>query len=468
MIFDLNKYIEKKTYKIDIKKNNGEVDVILGHGDHILHKYDRNNVKLKGGWYYRNIGLNTSFLLYIIEKYDIKKINFIGMSKSCSGCIIFTKQLLAKKVDIEYNLFMFSPHTTVDKKVYEKRNLLDKIPGSLKGFWEGTHYNPKAIRRMEARSLVGIENVNMYIFYPEKGQNGEAVLAERVTGENVKHIKLPVYMHNAFFPFWKKVDNNRKIELYEGIFRTMHKDDYAFYSRMQEHQEYDFHLYQCLDNPSKFIDKLEKFIFNEKNIIKGPLVKLAASATLEAPVSIYGNTSIGKNVKIGAFSYINGGTTIFPKVEIGRYCSFGKQLEIGAGNYPMDWLSSSSFQYGMKVHFPNYNYECKQIIRKSKVELKTIIGNDVWIGSSAIIRRGVKIGHGAVIGAGAVVVKDVPPYAIVGGVPAKVLKYRFSEKIISDLLDLEWWTLMPKDMNDVQFDHIEKAIEQLKTIKSNL
>jgi len=466
MSFDLNKYTENEMFQVNINDNNGEVDVILGHSDHIPHTYERDNVKLKGGWYYRNIGLNTSFLLYIIDTYNIKKMNFIGMSKSCSGCIIFTKQLLSKNIHIEYNLFMFSPHTTIDKEVYIKRNLLNKIPLSLKRFWEGDHYTPRAIKRMEAKKLVGLEDVNMYIFYPEKGKNGEVVLAERVQGKNVTHIKLPAYMHNTFFPFWKKVDNKRSIELYEGVFHTMHKDDYTFYSRMQESKVYDFHLYKCLKNPSQFIEKLEELIFHEKNIIKGPLVKLSPSAILESPVSIYGNTIIGKNVKIGAFSYIKGGTTIFPKVEIGRYCSFGKQLEIGADNHPMDWLSSSSFQYGMKVHFPNYNHECKQITRKSKIALKTIIGNDVRIGSSAIIRRGVEIGNGAIIEAGAVVVKDVPPYAIVGGAPAKVLTYRFNKRTIAKLLKLEWWTLSPKEMKDVQFDDIQEAIKQIEEIKS--
>ena len=183
---------------------------------------------------------------------------------------------------------------------------------------------------------------------------------------------------------------------------------------------------------------------------------------------IYGNSIISRNVKIGAFSYVNGGTTILPEVEIGRYCSLGKQLEVGVDNHPMDWLSSSTFQYGIKVHFPHCGHECNQLERENQLSSKTIIGNDVWIGSSAIIRRGIKIGDGAVIGAGAVVVKDVPPYAVVGGVPAKILKYRFDEETIDALLDLKWWTLMPKDMKDVQFDDIAQAIKQIKQIKDNM
>lgn len=70
---------------------------------------------------------------------------------------------------------------------------------------------------------------------------------------------------------------------------------------------------------------------------------------------------------------------------------------------------------------------------------RTIISNDVWIGHGAIIKAGITVGDGAIVGAGAVVVKDVPPYAVVGGVPAKVLKYRFSEYMIDDLLATQWW-----------------------------
>jgi len=72
---------------------------------------------------------------------------------------------------------------------------------------------------------------------------------------------------------------------------------------------------------------------------------------------------------------------------------------------------------------------------------KVIIENDVWIGANSVIMPGVKVGNGAIIGANAVVTKDVPDYAIVGGVPAKIIKYRFDEKTISSLLELKWWDL---------------------------
>lgn len=90
------------------------------------------------------------------------------------------------------------------------------------------------------------------------------------------------------------------------------------------------------------------------------------------------------------------------------------------------------------------------------------IGNDVWIGDNVIIKNGVKIGDGAVVGLGAVVTKDVPPYAVVAGVPAKVIKYRFSDEIISELLELEWWNLEEDVIRQIPYDNIEKAIEFIK------
>ena len=466
MISPIDKYLEADRFRIEIKDNNGEVDVILGHDKHMLHKYARNNVKMKGGWFYRNISLNVDFLLYVIEKYNIKKINFLGTSKSCSGAVIFTKELLKKGINIQYNLFMFSPYTTVDKEVYEKRNIVDKVPGTLKYFWESDRYTVHAINRMEARKLIGKDLVNMYLFYPQKSKHGEKDLALRVKGDNITHIELPVHMHNTFFPFWKEVDNKGIIELYENVFKKMHQDDYRFYSRMQNHQAYNFHLYACMADTSVFTDKLNQFIENEKDIEIGPHAKLSKSASIEAPVRLWGTAIVSIECSVGAYSFINSSTTVFPNTKIGRYCSIGKTCEIGAGDHPLDWLSTSVFQYGIGTHFSNHTNDCHQLTRKSVENTDTIIGHDVWIGSLSLIKRGVTIGHGAVIAGGAVVAKDVPPYAIVGGVPAKVLKYRFNRRTRAKLLKLEWWTLSPKEMKDIQFDDIQEAIKQIEEIKS--
>ena len=131
-------------------------------------------------------------------------------------------------------------------------------------------------------------------------------------------------------------------------------------------------------------------------------------------------TSVGRNTKITHSS-------------IGKYCAISWNCSINAIQHPTDRISISAFPYVPYVG--NFVTEREQHYQK------VIIENDVWIGANSVIMPGVKIGNGAIIGANAVVTKDVPDYAIVGGVPAKIIKYRFDEKTISSLLELKWWNL---------------------------
>ena len=93
---------------------------------------------------------------------------------------------------------------------------------------------------------------------------------------------------------------------------------------------------------------------------------------------------------------------------------------------------------------------------------KTVIGHDVWVGYGAYIRNGVTIGDGAVIGARSVVTKDVPPYGVVVGHPAKIVKYRFEEPMIERLMTLKWWRFAPWQLRDVTFSRIEQAVDELE------
>jgi len=204
---------------------------------------------------------------------------------------------------------------------------------------------------------------------------------------------------------------------------------------------------------------------SRNRIYKG--VDLNKGAILEEPVTIYANADIRNKVKIGKYTYINNGTTLFYNTHIGRFCSIGKKCEIGTVDHPIDWLSSSSIQYNIKDHF-DYKQDCKDFPQLVFEQVEgCVIGNDVWIGSLVVIKSGVTIGDGAIIGANSIVTKDVPPYAIVGGVPAKIIKYRFSEDIIEKLLDLKWWDCDLDDLAGIQFNDIEKAIEQLSEIKKD-
>lgn len=156
------------------------------------------------------------------------------------------------------------------------------------------------------------------------------------------------------------------------------------------------------------------------------------------------------NIQVGAFSYYSGfhhqhsfeGCVRYldkkskkvDKLIIGKYCSIGSgAVFMMAGNqgHRSDWVSSFPFYFQANIF-----KEAKNAYEKAG---DTLIGDDVWIGSEAMILAGVTIGSGAIIAARSVVVKDVPPYAVVGGNPAEVIKYRFEEAEIQDLLKLKWW-----------------------------
>ena len=253
-------------FAVNIKKKNGEIDVLLGHDAHILANYKRDNVKLIGGWYQNDVSLNVDFLVAVIKKYKITTMNFIGASKSCSGSIILSKGIIRAKVKTpKMNLFMFSGYTTIDKDIYIKRNLIERTPASLMKLWDSEDYTEDLIKEMEMRRLVGNKHIEIYLFYPTRSKYGEKVIARRLEGNNIHHIGIPVYMHNTLYPMWKKVEGDRTIEIYENIVKKMHKDDYRFYLAMQEHKSYNFHLYSLLLDPVNFQKELATFILDYKD-----------------------------------------------------------------------------------------------------------------------------------------------------------------------------------------------------------
>lgn len=178
----------------------------------------------------------------------------------------------------------------------------------------------------------------------------------------------------------------------------------------------------------------------------------SASAKRRHPHVYFGhNVAVGKNcdfgtnvriysgarlssVKIGSYSYV-GGCTHLKNAEIGRFCSIGPDVRVGLGVHPTNHVStypgffstdaSGSSSFGGGAVVDEY--------------FDISIGNDVWIGSNAMICDGVQIGHGAIIGAGAVVTDNVRPYAIVGGVPARLIRNRFDDDMIAFLLQRAWW-----------------------------
>ncbi len=127
-------------------------------------------------------------------------------------------------------------------------------------------------------------------------------------------------------------------------------------------------------------------------------------------------------------------------LKIGAFCSISAYVQIYlGGEHRQDWVTTSPL---------NIMFERKDIDEHAQSKGDVIIGNDVWICGNAIILSGVHIGDGAIIGNGAVVSKDVAPYSIVAGNPAKHIKYRFSEQIISDLLAIQWWHWPEKSIRE--------------------
>ena len=151
---------------------------------------------------------------------------------------------------------------------------------------------------------------------------------------------------------------------------------------------------------------------------------------------------------------------------IGSFCSIAGNVIMGTSQHPISWLSTSAFQYSRR--------DAKQVNKKTKYlkfdgrSIPVHIGNDVWIGVNAIIKDGVTLGDGCIVGSSAVVTHDVPPYAIVGGIPAKIIKYRFSPEIIAELEKLKWWYLPDNKIAKLPFNDIEKCIKEIKKIKKEL
>ena len=199
--------------------------------------------------------------------------------------------------------------------------------------------------------------------------------------------------------------------------------------------------------------------------------RVARTLVLEPPLQMPNGIHSIDDTWIGAFSY--SWSRIASSVRsIGRYCSIAGDVTFGELEHPTDWLSTSSFTYesgwmwkrfatthGREHHAHDYPPERKHP--------PITIGNDVWIGLGAYIRGGVHLGSGCIVGAKAVVTKDVPPYAVVVGNPARVTHYRFGEATIEALLELQWWRHSFVDLAGLPVHDVHAMIEGIRMLQAD-
>lgn len=193
-------------------------------------------------------------------------------------------------------------------------------------------------------------------------------------------------------------------------------------------------------------------------------------STFEGYNTIFKNSSVYKSY-IGMGTYV-GDCSHIVSTKIGRFCSIAENVRVLIGNHPTSVFVTTypSFYYntdsqiGFTFHKGEPIFKGLNKYPPGESDYHVVIGNDVWIGCNCLIIEGVKIGDGAVIGAGAVVTKDVAPYSVVAGVPAKVIKYRFMEEQISFLLKIEWWNWPVNKIEDnyMSFSNINDFINKYK------
>ena len=176
---------------------------------------------------------------------------------------------------------------------------------------------------------------------------------------------------------------------------------------------------------------------------------------LEEGTSIHSKIMKFNELRVGAKTYIRSGTELLNVREIGRFCSISNNVVIGQykgeRGHPMSWVSTYPFQFGALA--PTLRDPDIPGVR---------IGHDVWIGREAMIMEGVSIGTGAVVAVRSVVTRDVPEYAIVAGIPARVIRYRHPPELAAKLLESRWWDIDEAELRKMPMDNPEDFLECVK------
>lgn len=223
------------------------------------------------------------------------------------------------------------------------------------------------------------------------------------------------------------------------------------------------------DRNEGWLSKLEAYTFKSEVIIEGPCALYGG---------VYGPniwTAEGGLCSMGAASYAH--SPLPEGMQVGRYCSIGKGLRFLDFSHPTEWLSSSvaMFKPSGVPRLTTIHTLCDRLITEAGSDMvrpqfdpklgKTYpkLGHDVWIGENVTLAMGITIGTGAIVASGAILTSDVPPYAVVAGVPAIIRKFRFDEALITELLEIEWWNYCFTDFSGLDISRPEAFVAQIKS-----
>jgi acetyltransferase-like isoleucine patch superfamily enzyme len=189
-------------------------------------------------------------------------------------------------------------------------------------------------------------------------------------------------------------------------------------------------------------------------------------STIRGPLFLNKNSQVGPDVDFGKYSGMNESCFI-ARATMGAFCAIGARTAINPFNHPSDWLSINEFQYHPNSFdwVDEYN-DFVRLERTPDMFKHVTVGNDVWTGHNVNVMAGVSVGDGAIIAAGSVVTKDVPPYAIVAGVPATIKRFRFPERTVERLLRLKWWDLELSQLSGLPFRDVDRCLDMIEAIKA--
>lgn len=202
-------------------------------------------------------------------------------------------------------------------------------------------------------------------------------------------------------------------------------------------------------------------IFIERNIIfhhlmRNPhiILKVPEKFEIESDNTYWGAQNC--SCSMGAFSYT--GSALNFGIKVGRYSSIAHSVTVMVAEHFPHWISTSPVFYENDYNSLN----AADITHNMRQERKINIGSDVWIGANVTLKPIITIGDGAIVASNSVVTKDVPPFAIVGGIPAKIIRYRFSEDLIDKIKKIAWWKYHKENFKGMITNHFEYFIEILE------